>query len=77
MVRDLLDHGCDVQYVDWDAPVEKLCPLLRADLTNYGETVEVLEGAWAVVHLAAIPANNLFPPERTFREAVASGWRRR
>ena len=29
---------------------------LVADLTDYGETVDALKGADAVVHLAAIPA---------------------
>jgi nucleoside-diphosphate-sugar epimerase len=72
VVRELLDHGYEVLNVDWNAPAERLCPLLRADLTHYGEAVEVLAGAWAVVHLAAIPANNLFAPERTFRENTLS-----
>ena len=72
MVRELLDHGYEVTNVDRVAPPERLCPLLQADLTQYGEVVEVLEGAWGVVHLGAIPANNLFAPERTFRENTAS-----
>ncbi|MBC7365372.1 MAG: NAD(P)-dependent oxidoreductase [Undibacterium sp.] len=74
VVRELLDHGYDVLNVDVvaPAPAEKKCPLLRADLTNYGETVEALAGAWGVVHLAAIPADNLFAPERTFRENALS-----
>ncbi|HKB88912.1 MAG TPA: NAD(P)-dependent oxidoreductase [Opitutaceae bacterium] len=72
IVRELLAHGYEVLNVDAVAPAENLCPLLRADLTNYGETVEVLAGAWGVVHMAAIPANNLFAPERTFRENTLS-----
>jgi nucleoside-diphosphate-sugar epimerase len=72
VVRELLSHGYEVLNVDVVASPEKLCPLLRADLTNYGETVEVLAGAWGVVHLAAIPADNLFAPERTFRENTLS-----
>src|SRR4051812_32739063 len=72
VVRELLDHGYEVLNVDIVSPEQKLCPLLRADLTNYGETVEVLAGACGVVHLAAIPASDLFAPERTFRENTLS-----
>jgi nucleoside-diphosphate-sugar epimerase len=72
VVRHLLDHRYEVINVDWNASIERLCPLIRADLTNYGEVVEVLAGAWGVVHLAAIPADNLFAPERTFRENALS-----
>jgi nucleoside-diphosphate-sugar epimerase len=72
VVRHLLDHRYEVINVDWNASIERLCPLIRADLTNYGEVVEVLAGAWGVVHLAAIPADNLFAPERTFRENTLS-----
>ena len=38
--------------------------MLRADLTDYGQTVEALRGADAVVHLANIPAPGL-PPRRS------------
>lgn len=72
VMRELLAHGYEVLNVDWIAPAEKLCPLLRADLTSYGEAVGALAGAWGVVHLAAIPAPGIFPPERTFRENTLS-----
>lgn len=42
--------------------------LVRADLTDYGQTVDVLNGADAVVHLAAIPAPGLYPDSTTFAE---------
>jgi nucleoside-diphosphate-sugar epimerase len=45
---------------------------LVADLTEYGQTVEALRGARAVVHLAAIPAPGLRPDEYTFRVNTAS-----
>ena len=56
VVRDLVEHGYDVLNVDLAKPVEPLAPFLRADLTDYGQVVEALRGAEAVVHLAAIPA---------------------
>ena len=42
VVRDLLDHGYDVLNVDSAPPAERISPFLRADLTHYGEAVEVL-----------------------------------
>ncbi|HVU10397.1 MAG TPA: NAD(P)-dependent oxidoreductase [Phototrophicaceae bacterium] len=67
VVRDLVDHGYDVLNVDTNPPAERISPFLRADLTQYGEAIEVLQGAEAVVHLAAIPAPGLYTEEHTFR----------
>ncbi|MCC6801306.1 MAG: NAD(P)-dependent oxidoreductase [Anaerolineae bacterium] len=67
VVRDLVDHGYEVFNVDTAPPAERIAPFLRADLTHYGETLEVLQGAEAVVHLAAIPAPGLYTEEVTFR----------
>ncbi|MFC4454061.1 NAD(P)-dependent oxidoreductase [Deinococcus sonorensis] len=44
---------------------------LRADLTDLGQTLEVMHGADAVVHLANIPAPGLYPPHHTFVQNVA------
>lgn len=38
---------------------------MRCDLTDYGDTVEVLSGVDAVVHLANVPAPGLRPASRT------------
>jgi nucleoside-diphosphate-sugar epimerase len=66
VVADLLEHSYDVVPVD-------LTPLaghgtLRADLTDYGQAVEVLTGVDAVVHLANIPAPGLSTPAVTFNQ---------
>jgi nucleoside-diphosphate-sugar epimerase len=72
VVRDLLEHGYDVVATDVALPPSDLgVQVLRADLTQYGEAVEVLDGVEAVVHLANIPAPGLFPPARTFNENMA------
>ncbi len=71
VVRDLVDHGYDVLNVDTAIPAERIAPFLRADLTQYGETVEVMQGADMVVHLAAIPAPGLFTEEHTYRVNTA------
>ena len=72
-VRDLVDHGVRVTNVDLVPSRDDLCPLVRADLTDFGQTLEVLAGVDhqpapdAVVHLAAIPAPGLVPNAGVFR----------
>ncbi|WP_214103785.1 NAD-dependent epimerase/dehydratase family protein [Acrocarpospora catenulata] len=72
-VHELLAHGYHVIATDiaphpatlpaqWSRPDFQYT---RADLTDYGDTVEVLTGADAVVHIANIPAPTLLPPART------------
>jgi nucleoside-diphosphate-sugar epimerase len=71
-VRDLLEHGHDVLATDTVASDTDLgVPLLRADLTDYGQTVEVLDGVAAVVHLANIPAPGLRTPAVTLTHNTA------
>jgi nucleoside-diphosphate-sugar epimerase len=72
VVRELLEHGDDVLSADLARSPELQCEQLVADLTDFGETVDVLKGADAVVHLAAIPAPGLRPDELTFRVNTAS-----
>jgi len=65
VVRDLLEHGYDVAATDIVARFGE-DDVLRADLTDYGQAVEALSGADAVVHLANIPAPGLATPAVTF-----------
>jgi nucleoside-diphosphate-sugar epimerase len=68
VVRDLVEHGHDVTSVDLVRdPNLTDAEQLVADVTDYGEVVDALKGADAVVHLAAIPAPGLKPDELTFR----------
>lgn len=67
VVRDLLEHGYDVMSTDVTVSrADRDAGMLRADLTDFGQAVEVLSGADAVVHLANIPAPGLAPPAVTF-----------
>jgi len=66
VVADLLAHGEDVLSVDLARSDAVACEQLVADLTDFGQTVEALRGAEAVVHLAAIPAPGLMPGAVTF-----------
>jgi nucleoside-diphosphate-sugar epimerase len=71
VVAGLVEHGVDVLSVDL-VRAELPCEQLVADLTDYGQTVDALRGAGAVVHLAAIPAPGLQPDEHTFRVNTTS-----
>jgi nucleoside-diphosphate-sugar epimerase len=73
VVRDLLEHGYDAVSVDLARdPNLAEGQQLVADLTDYGEVIDALRGAEAVIHLAAIPAPGLKPDELTFRVNTAS-----
>jgi UDP-glucose 4-epimerase len=48
--------------------------LYRSDLTDLGQTVAALEGAEAVVHLAAIAHPGGDPPQVVFQTNVSSTW---
>jgi len=72
VVRHLLESDHDVLGVDVVPPRENLSRFLTADLTEFGQTVEGLAGADAVVHLAAIPASGIRTEETTFRTNVLS-----
>jgi nucleoside-diphosphate-sugar epimerase len=67
VVADLLEHGYDVVAADIVRPSAGQ-QALRADLTDYGQAVEVLPGCDAVVHLANIPAPGLSTPAVTFNQ---------
>jgi nucleoside-diphosphate-sugar epimerase len=72
VVRDLREHGHDVLNVDLtrDGSAHGLCVV--TDLTDLGQAHDVLRGAEAVVHLAAIPAPELRPEGETFRVNLLS-----
>ena len=67
VVRDLLEHGYEVAATDIAvSEADRFEGMLRADLTDYGQAIEALAGADAVVHLANIPAPGLATPAVTF-----------
>jgi nucleoside-diphosphate-sugar epimerase len=77
VVADLLAHGHDVVAVDAAGPLgdratpELGTPLIRADLTDYGQTVDALRDVDAVVHLANIPAPGMFTAAHTLTANTA------
>ena len=70
MVQDLSAHGFQVLAVDIE-PADLKVPFVRADLCDYGETVEILSQVEAVVHLANIPAPGLRTAAVTFTRNTA------
>ncbi|MCI0574575.1 MAG: NAD(P)-dependent oxidoreductase [Chloroflexi bacterium] len=72
VVRELVEHGYEVLGVDVVPPREPISARIRADVTDLGQTFEVLRQADAVVHLAAIPAPGLQSDELTFRTNMVS-----
>ena len=72
VVDELVERGYEVLSVDTVRSPAVPCEQRQADLTDFGETVEALRGAQAVVHLAAIPAPGLRPDELTFRANTTS-----
>jgi nucleoside-diphosphate-sugar epimerase len=71
-VAELLSHGYDVLPTDRVKPAHDLgADVLLADLTDYGQAVEVLAGTHAVVHLANIPAPGIHTPAATFNANMA------
>ena len=74
VVRDLREHGHDVLNADvvHDGSEHGQCVL--TDLTELGQVHDVIRGADAVVHLAAIPAPGIRPEGETFRINTVSTW---
>lgn len=66
VVRDLVAHDYDVLNVDVVQSIDPKSRFLKIDLTDFGQTVDALRDADAVVHLAAIPAPGLLADHTTF-----------
>lgn len=72
VVRELCEHGYEVLTTDVQVSgPDRDEGMLRADLTDYGQAVEALQDADAIVHLANIPAPGVATPATTFTANVA------
>jgi nucleoside-diphosphate-sugar epimerase len=77
VVRDLVEHGHEVRNVDRvpspdSGGPDAAAPFLPADLTDFGQTLEALDGAEAIVHLAAIPSPGHATRDVVFRTNITS-----
>lgn len=78
-VEELLHHGYQVFNLDALPPAEERARFTQVDLTDFGQTMDVLSGVDelyrsvdAVVHLAAIPRPSAYPNAVTFRANTLS-----
>jgi nucleoside-diphosphate-sugar epimerase len=80
--RHFLEHGYDVRPIDsegrpgryGDLAGDLGVGLFRADLTDFGQTLESVADCDAIVHLAAIPAPGLRPDSTTFLNNTAMSY---
>ena len=72
VIRHLNELGHDVLNVDVVRGTGDQGPTILADLTDPGQCLEVVSGADAIVHLAAIPAPEIHPAAETFRNNAIS-----
>jgi len=78
IIAELAANGYDVYNADSVPPREgsasQAAQWWDIDVTNYGEVLNVLTGADAVVHMAAIPAPNKDPEHKLFRINMMANW---
>jgi len=79
VVQELVDHSYDVVNVDRAPARDPKCPYTYADLTDYGQVIEVMSGidsrydhVDAVVHLAAIPGPGVATNAATFANNITA-----
>lgn len=72
VVKYFVDEGYDVVTVDRAKSNQEGAKSIIADLTKLGECYGILQGADAVIHLAAIPVAYSHPNEVTFQNNVMS-----
>ena len=70
VVEYLIQHGYQVHIVDRVKPQDERVPYTLCDLEDIGQAIEVLAGAEAIVHLAAIPRPLYHPRSVVFRTNV-------
>ncbi|MFI5356350.1 MAG: NAD-dependent epimerase/dehydratase family protein [Opitutales bacterium] len=72
VLRELLDHDCEVWNFDRVRPAVALTRTVLVDTTDFGDLVSCLAGFDAVVHLAAISSPRHVSNNRTFRTNAQS-----
>ena len=72
VVRDLRSLGHDVLNADVARDPDSAGESLLVDLADLGQCHEVVTGADAIVHLAAIPSSGIHPAGETFRNNAIS-----
>ena len=78
IIAELAANGYEVHNADAVAPragsPSNAAQFWRIDVTDYGEVLNALTGADAVIHMAAIPAPNMDPEHKVFRINMMANW---
>ena len=78
IISELAANGYEVYNADAVAPrpesASNAAQFWRIDVTDYGEVLNALSGADAVIHMAAIPAPNMDPEHKVFRINMMANW---
>jgi nucleoside-diphosphate-sugar epimerase len=74
VVGALLEDGWRVRAVDVVTPPASGAESVRADLTRFGDTLQALEGATAIVHTAGIPRPLGVTGVELFHTNVLAAW---
>ena len=74
VVDHFLKEGYDVLSVDKVMPKELKCRHWTVDLNDLGQVYGMLQGAYGVVHLAAIPRADIYPNETTFQNNIMGSY---
>jgi len=78
IIAELTANGYEVANADFVPPrpgsPSQAAQWWDIDVTNYGEVLNVLTGADAVIHMAAIPAPNKDPEHKLFRINMMANW---
>ncbi|MGG6310434.1 NAD-dependent epimerase/dehydratase family protein [Paenibacillus macerans] len=72
VVRELLQQGRQVISLDRQRSGKLPCKQFQVDLADLGQVISALEGAEAIVHLAAIPAPLWYPAASIFANNAVS-----
>ncbi|MDA7963643.1 NAD(P)-dependent oxidoreductase [Ruegeria sp.] len=83
--RDLVEHGYNVLNVDRASSTDPVCPFLKVDLCDFGQTMAMMNRGGgadspfrpfgtpdAIVHFAAIPAPELATDDQIFHTNILS-----
>ena len=74
VVDHFLKAGYDVLSVDLNQPKELKCRQWTVDLNDLGQVYGMLEGAYGVIHLAAIPRADIYPNATTYQNNVIGSY---
>lgn len=74
VVDHLIECGYEVLSVDMKEPKVLKCRHWTVDLNDLGQVYGMLQGAYGVVHLAAIPRADIYPNEKTFQNNIMSSY---